>query len=234
MRSASDLIAQLRAKGDATKAAEMAAYHRTDREFLGLSALKLDEMARDMRRELSLSDRLNVAQRLWESDIHEARILAAKLLTQARIRPDDALVWTMIVAWVPDFDSWALADHAAIAGAKRLQADPSRLDEVETWTGDANLWVRRAALVMTLPWARLPHPKPGDIAVRERVLGWAEGYVPDHDWFIQKAIAWWLRELSKRDPARVVAFLDGPGSGMMRFARTEAQRKMRAGSTLTE
>ncbi|TVS02852.1 MAG: DNA alkylation repair protein [Rhodobacteraceae bacterium] len=227
-------MAQLRAMGDATNAAEMAVYQITDREFLGLSALELDEMARDMHRELSLSDRLNVAQRLWGSDILEVRILAAKLLTQARIRPDNTPVWAMISGWVRDFDSWALADHAAIAGAKRLQASPSRLDKIETWTGDANLWIRRAALVMTLPWARLSHPKPADLAVRERVLGWAAGYVPDHDWFIGKAIAGWLRELSKCDPARVVAFLDGPGAGMMRFARTEAQRKMRAGSTLTE
>lgn len=231
MSAASDLIARLCGMGDATKAAEMAAYHKTAREFLGLSAQPLDEMARDMRRTLALPDRLALAQGLWESDIHEARILAAKLLTQARIRPDDAPVWQMIAAWVQDFDSWALADHAAIAGAKRLQADPSRLDEVEGWTRDPNLWVRRAALVMTLPWARLPHPKAQDLAVRERVLGWAADYVPDQDWFIQKAIGWWLRDLSRRDPERVAAFLDGPGRAMRRFARTEAQRIMRkAGS----
>ena len=227
MSAAADLIVQLRAMGEATKAAEMAAYHRTDREFLGLSALRLDEMARDMRRGFDLRERLDVAQGLWESDIHEARILAAKLLTQARIRPDDVPVWQVIAGWVPDFDSWALADHVAIAGAKRLQAVPARLDEVEGWTRDPNLWVRRAALVMTLPWARLPHPKPDDLAVRERVLGWAAGYVSDRDRFLQKAVAWWLRELSRRDPVRVQGFLDGPGGGLTRPARAEAQRLMR-------
>ena len=122
------------------------------------------------------------------------------------------------------FDAWAIADHASIAGQKRLVADPSRLDEVEGWTCSDHLWTRRAALVMTLPWTRLVHPKPADLAVRERVLGWAAGYVPDRDWFIQKAIAWWLRDLSRRDPDRVRAFLAEHGDAMKPFARREASK----------
>ena len=225
-----ELQGRLHGMGDAVKAAEMAAYHKTDRSFLGVPALLLDEMARDLRRGMTLPERLETAQALWNSDTHEGRILAAKLLTQARIRPDDTPVWDMIVAWVPQFDSWALADHVAIAGAKRLQAVPARLNEVETWTTDSNLWVRRAALVMTLPWARLAHPKAADLAVRERVLGWAAGYVEDRDRFIQKAVAWWLRDLSRRDPARVRAFLDGPGAALTQAARTEAERLMGPGA----
>ncbi len=31
--------------------------------------------------------------------------------------------------------------------------------------------------------------KPADQATRQRILGWAASYVPDRDWFIQKAIA---------------------------------------------
>lgn len=224
MTVSADLLAGLHAIGDADKAAEMAAYHKTDRSFLGVSALVLDEMARDLRRSMTLGDRLDAAQTLWDSDIHEGRILAAKLLTQARIRPDDTSAWNMIVGWVPQFDSWALADHVAIAGAKRLQAMPSRLNQVAAWTTDPNLWVRRAALVMTLPWARLAHPKAADLAVREQVLGWAAGYVEDRDRFIQKAVAWWLRDLSRRDPVRARAFLDGPGAKLSKAARTEAQR----------
>jgi 3-methyladenine DNA glycosylase AlkD len=86
------------------------------------------------------------------------------------------------------------------------------------------MWTRRAALVMTLPWTRMVHPKPADLAIRERVLGWAAAYVPDRDWFIQKAIAWWLRDLSKRDPERVRAFLAEYGPAMKPFAVKEAAR----------
>ena len=44
-------------------------------------------------------------------------------------------------------------------------------------------------------------PKPHEIQARERVLGWAAELVNDHDWFIQKAIAWWVRDLSRHDTA---------------------------------
>lgn len=224
MTSSQGLIATLTGMGDSAKAAEMAAYHKTSREFLGVPAAALDELARGLRADLDLPTRCALARELWQGEVHEGCILAAKLLTQARIRPDDTLVWQLLADWAQGFDSWALADAASIAGAKRLQALPARLDEVEGWTSSENMWTRRAALVMTLPWARLPHPKADDLAVRERVLAWAEGYVPDRDRFIQKAIGWWLRELSRRDPARVMQFLEGPGATLTKGAKIEATR----------
>ena len=173
-----------------------------------------------------MAERVALARGLWDSDIHEARIAAAKLLTQARIREDEPLVWAEFLRWVPTFDAWAIADHACKAGERRLVADPSRLDALEPWTRDPNLWVRRAALVATLPWTKLTHPTAADLAARERVLGWAAAYVADRDWFIQKAVGWWLRSLSVHDPARVRAFLDGPGQGLKPFARREALRRL--------
>lgn len=224
MTSATTVLAELRAQGASDKAAALASYHKTEREFLGVPAAVLDELARAHRRSLSLEARCSLARELWASDVHEASVFAAKLLTQARIRPDDEEVWRIIADWASGFDSWALADHAAIAGGKRLEADITRLDEVATWVQASNLWTRRAALVMTLPFARKAFPKSGDLSARERVLGWAAELVPDHDRFMQKAIAWWLRELSRRAPDRVIAFLDGPGAGLTRAARQEACR----------
>ncbi|SIO51565.1 3-methyladenine DNA glycosylase AlkD [Rhodovulum sp. ES.010] len=209
------------------KAAGMAVYHKAARVYLGVANPEIDALVRAWRAECTLQDRLALASGLWDSDIHEARIAAAKLLTQARIRPDDTGAWRLIASWVPGFDGWAIADHASIAGQKRLVDDPARLDEVEGWTTAASMWTRRAALVMTLPWAKTPHPKPADLAIRERVLGWAAGYVDDRAWFIQKAVAWWLRGLSKRDPERVRAFLDAHGPAMKPFARRDAARPMR-------
>lgn len=213
----------LSALGDPEKAAQMAAYHKVDRPYLGVANGVLDALARDWRRALDPQARADLAGALWDSNIHEARIAAAKLLTQAR-QKDDAATWARIQSWVPEFDAWAVADHACIAGQKRLIADPSRIDTVETWTQSDHIWTRRAALVITLPWTKQRDPKPEDLAIREQVLGWAAGYVPDRAWFIQKAIAWWLRDLSRRDPERVRAFLAAHGAEMKPFARKEAAR----------
>ena len=212
--------------GDPVKAAEMRAYHKVDRPYLGVANPDIDACVKDWRRALTLDQRLTLASGLWDTNIHEARIAAAKLLTQARLRPDDAAAWELIVSWVPDFDAWAIADHASIAGQKRLVADPSRLDTVERWTTSPHMWTRRAALVMTLPWTKQNHPKPAEEAARDRILGWAAAYVDDPDWFIQKAVAWWLRELSKHDADRVRAFLAQHGSRLKPFARKEAARKL--------
>ncbi|MCB2110277.1 MAG: DNA alkylation repair protein [Defluviimonas sp.] len=214
-------IAALIALEDRARARDMAAYHKAPRRYLGIRVPVVTDLARGWRAELDVPGRVALADALWRTDIHEARIAAAKLLTQARIR-DDGPVWETIAGWVPEFDAWAIADHACDAGGRRLVADPARLDTVETWTRSPHMWSRRAALVVTLPWTRQNHPSPGDLAIRSRVLGWAAAYADDRDWFIQKAVAWWLRDLSRHDRARVRAFLDEHGARLKAFARREA------------
>lgn len=211
---------------DPGKAQDMKAYHKVDRPYLGVANPVIDAHVKDWRAACTLDERLALASGLWDSNIHEGRLAAAKLLTQARIRPDDTGAWDLIITWVPTFDAWAVADHASIAGQKRLVADPARLDTVETWITSDHMWTRRAAFVMTLPWTKQNHPKPAELEARDRVLGWAATLVTDHDWFIQKAIGWWLRDLSKHDPDRVKAFLTKHQDAMKPFAVKEAARKL--------
>ena len=218
-------LAALEAQADPARAEQMAAYHKAPRRYLGLPNPVVNDLTKAWRQDLSVEDRVALAHALWQTDIFEARLAAAKLLTQARMRPDDD-AWDLICSWVPDFDSWALADHVCSAGGRRLLADRARLDTVETWTRSEHMWTRRAALVITLPWTKQNHPSPDDLAIRERVLGWAAGYVSDPDWFIQKAVAWWLRDLSRHAPDQTRAFLAEHGSRMKAFARKEAERHL--------
>ncbi len=106
-------------------------------------------------------------------------------------------------------------------------ADLTRLDEIEGWTTGAQMWTRRAALVITLPLTKLNFPKPDEATARARVLDWAAGYVQDRDWFIQKAVAWWIRDLSKHDAEAAQTFLDAHGKEMKAFARKEAGKYLR-------
>lgn len=226
MIQAAVYLDQIKAHADAERAQQAAAYHKVDRAYLGVPNPVLNDLTKSWRRELDVSDRVALSDALWQTNIHEARIASAKLLTQARIRPDEA-AWDLLQSWLPDFDAWAVADHACMAMQKRLSADPARLDQVERWTTSEHMWTRRAALVATLPWTKQNHPKPDDLKHRDRILGWAAGYVPDRDWFIQKSIAWWLRELSKHDAPRVIAFLQTHGLAMKPFARREAGKYLK-------
>ncbi|WP_299350028.1 DNA alkylation repair protein [uncultured Shimia sp.] len=218
-----DALAQLRAAAEPGRSDQKANYHKQTRPVIGVPNPDINDLTKTWRNALSVPERVTLADELWKTDIFEARIAAGKLLTQARIRPDDE-VWALIQSWVPQFDSWAIADHACTAGQKRLIADPSRVDAVEAWTTSDHMWTRRAALVTTLPWTKQNHPKPLDLEIRDRVLGWAAGYVDDPEWFIQKAVAWWLRELSKHDGPRVIAFLKQYGDRMKPFAQKEATK----------
>lgn len=223
-----DALAALQALADPGRAADMAAYHKVKRHYLGIPVPQIDALARDWRQTLPLPDRLALADALWGMGIHETMVAAAKLLEQARIRPDDTGAWALIAGWAEGFDGWAVSDHASIAGQKRLVADPSRLETVASWTTHPNMWTRRAALVMTLPWAKMNFPKPADLAIRDCVLDWCDLYADDRDWFIQKAIAWWLRDLSRHDPDRTRAFLAAHGARLKPFARAEAARQLPA------
>ena len=217
-------LAELAALANPEKAAEMAAYHKSTRRFFGVSVPQIDDLADAWRADCTLDERLALAAALWAADIHETRVAAAKLLTQARIRPDDEGAWQLLQSWVPDFDGWALADHAMIAAQKRLVWQPDRIEVVEGWTQSPHMWTRRAAMVITLPYAKQNHPKLVENAIRERVLGWAARYAADPDWFIQKSVAWWLRDLSKHDKPRVEAWLAAHGDSLKPFARKEASR----------
>ena len=221
-----EAIAELRAHIEPGRAEGMAAYHKQSREVWGIPNPATNDVTKGWRQRLTVEDRVQLASDLWQTDIFEARLAASKVLTQARIKPDDTGAWDLIQSWVPDFYSWAIDDHACMAGQKRLVADPTRVDQVEARTQSDHMWTRRAALVITLPWTKQNFPKPAELKTRDRVLGWAAGYVTDHDWFIQKAVAWWVRDLSKHDAPRSRAFLDAHGEKMKPWARKEAARHM--------
>jgi len=220
-----DALAALNALAEPGRAEQMTAYHKQTRPVIGIPNPAINDLTKNWRQTLTVEARVDLASALWATDIFEGRIAAAKLLTQARLRPDDS-AWTLIQSWVPNFDSWAIADHACMAGQKRLVADPSRLDQVEAWTTSEHMWTRRAALVITLPRTKQNHPKPQELEARDRVLGWAARYVDDPDWFIQKAVAWWLRDLSRHDAERTRDFLEQHGPHMKPFARKEASRHL--------
>ena len=221
-------LAALEALSDPVRAADNAAYHKSTRRFFGVPVPQVEELTDQWRAECTLDERLALAAGLWAADIHETRIAAAKLLTQARIRPDDEGAWSLIQSWVPEFDGWAIADHAMIAGQKRLVWQPSRIEAVERWTESPLMWTRRAAMVITLPYTKMNHPKPEELEIRERVLAWAARYAEDKDWFIQKAVAWWLRDLSKHDADRVRVWLEEHGGKLKPFARKEAAKYLGA------
>ena len=70
-------LEELRSLADPEKAAGMASYHKAPRTYLGISVPQITDRSKTWRAELDVEARVALADALWQSDIHEARIAAA-------------------------------------------------------------------------------------------------------------------------------------------------------------
>ncbi|MBW7055879.1 DNA alkylation repair protein [Paracoccus bogoriensis] len=217
-------IEALRALADPDRAAREAGRHKSGRETLGLTPAAMAEKVAAWRQR-PLEARLALSAALWEADLHESRLIAPRLLAQARIDPDQP-VWELLTQWLPDLDGAVLTDALATALQKRVAADPGRMDEAETWLAAANPWMRRAAMASALPFAKLVHPKPSERVARERAHDWAATLAGDAHGAVQQGVAVWLRTLAPRDPDAVRAFIRAHGTRMKPHALAEARRAL--------
>lgn len=211
-------IKKLQELGDAKRAIADKRYHKSSREHWGVSVPVCDKLARTLCKGISGEQLIVLAKDLWATNLFDPMVCSAKILSFPRLQPSQEL-WRTIRDFLQQVDGWALEDHLAHVAWKCILADQSLLDELEEWTKHSNFWMRRAALVYTLPFA-----KPGRNP--ERMLKWASQYVSDSEWFIQKAIGWWLRVLGEHDPERVAVFLDAHWKNLKGVARKEATRKL--------
>ena len=214
------LLQALRALGDANRAAQEKRYQKSRWEHWGVALPNMDIAIKNTLGDISQAQALELCRRLWRAPVWDLKIVAGRILARKSVAPD-AGVWRFVTGRLADLDGWAVADNLAPAASRCLTADPGRLDGVETWIESPHLWTRRAALVFTLPWAKEKRDP-------ERMLGWAARLADDREWFIQKAIGWWLRELSKRDPERVRRFLTEHGGKLAGVARREATKYLKS------
>ena len=170
-------------------------------EYLGVPPQMLEVLSRSWRQDMGFPERLTLARSLWDSGVFDAQIMAAKLLTQARIK-EDAAVWDQICAWLKAAPTWAHVDALAAAGGRRISADLSRMDTViEMTQSDAPL-ARRAALGLSLPLAKLAHPNAAEEAAIDAVLAWLPNAIEDTDKDVSRSADAWLKALSKHDKRR--------------------------------
>jgi 3-methyladenine DNA glycosylase AlkD len=210
------LVTRLRGLASLERAQKEKIYQKSRWTHWGVSAPSMDLAIRETLQDAAPRDLLQLSARLWREPVWDLKITAARILARNAVEPTES-VWRFVRARMPDLDGWAVADNLADVGSRCLLADLKRLDVVESWVQSRHLWTRRAALVFTLPWTKKDRDP-------ERILGWAAELADDPEWFIQKAIGWWLRELSKRDAKRVRRFLKDHGDRLKTFARREASK----------
>ncbi|WP_460274592.1 DNA alkylation repair protein [Celeribacter sp. ULVN23_4] len=169
--------------------------------YLGVPPQTLEDLARSWRQDVAFPDRLELARALWDNGTYEARLMAAKLLTQARIQ-DDAEIWEQICTWVSEAGNWAEIDALSAAGARRIVTDLSRMEKVHALAQSERVLDRRAALGLSLPLAKRAHPTEEELSAIDDVLFWLTYALQDADKDVSRMADSWLKSLGKHDRKR--------------------------------
>ena len=204
---AATLEAEFRALGTDERAVKEKAYLKSDLTFLGctlwqIRAVVLNWLAGHPLR--TGSDAVKLADALWSEPILDRRMAAVFVLEGATTRLGVADLG-FLERLLRESRTWALVDGLAanVVGAIR-QADPAAAELVlDRWAADDDFWIRRASLL-----GELPAVVRGG-APLEPFLRRADAMLEEKEFFIRKAIGWVLREIGKKRPAEVAAWL-GP------------------------
>jgi 3-methyladenine DNA glycosylase AlkD len=203
LRSAAVLERSLRQAGGAERAVQEKRYLKSELEHFGVPVPEIRGLTLAALREtdLDVAARLDLAEALWLRPIHECRSAATEILVSLATELNAGELGR-IEEMIRQANTWALVDPLAVKVAGVMVERFPELESVlDRWVTDADFWIRRAALLALLPPLRRGE---GDF---ERFGRYADALLDETEFFIRKAIGWVLREASKKDPERVLAWL---------------------------
>lgn len=200
-----DLITdELRAVATPERATQEKRYLKSELEFLGASFWDTQRLVKAFVRgaaPMGHDELAALVEALWKKPIHERRAAAVVLLElhPKLLTPGDL---PLIERLLRESRTWALVDGlAANVVGGILVASPEEVTLVlDRWADDPDFWIRRSSLLAEL----LPLRKGADLAP---FLRRADAMLDEKEFFIRKAIGWVLREVGKKRPAEVVAWL---------------------------
>ena len=176
------ILARLNALANPDNVAGMARYGINTHNTLGLSIYTLRPFAKEIGWDHDL------ALALWDSGIHEARILASYI--------DDPLQVTdaQLERWVADFDSWDVCDQVCELFGKTSFAYQKAFE----WSQRQEEFVKRAGFVLMAELAA--HDKKASDEKLAQFLPVIAREASDERNFVKKAVNWALRNIGKRNP----------------------------------
>jgi len=198
------LAADLAADGTPERAVQEAAYLKSSLAFLGATVPTVRRHAKAFVKAHPDLDRptlLRLVEELWSRDVGELRALAIELL-EARgtllVADDIALLEQLLRT----SNTWAYVDSlAASVVGPLVERCPSLTTTLDRWATDGDFWMRRSAMLALLIPLRQGR---GDL---DRFLRYANAMLDEKEFFIRKAIGWVLRDVSRKRPEAVYAWL---------------------------
>lgn len=176
------IIKKLKSQANPKNAAGMARFGISLTNTLGISIPILRKMAKTIGQNHAL------AQKLWKSGIHEARLLAGfiddyKQVTEKQMQ-----------SWAKDFDSWDICDQLCM---NLFDKTPYAYKKAVEWSKHKEEFVKRAGFALMASLA--VHDKKAadkDLAIFFSII---KREATDERNFVKKAVNWALRQIGKRN-----------------------------------
>jgi 3-methyladenine DNA glycosylase AlkD len=210
-------VAELRRYGEKRNVEGMARFGIRAKQVFGVSKPKMDKIARRIGKNHQLG------LRLWETGIHDARLLGMLISEPARVSA------AQMERWVRDFDNWDVCDGTCchlFVDAKPAWA------KAFAWTSRKKEFEKRAGFALAAFLA--VHDKDVGDEPFQRYLKVIEREAWDERNFVRKAVNWALRNIGKRNlrlnrkAIECAERIKSDGTGAARWIAGDALRELKS------
>ncbi len=215
------VVDRLRSIGDQKAVEGMARFGIRSSNSFGVSVPKLRALAGEVKQDHQL------ALKLWETGIHDARLLATMI--------DDPRQVTVaqMEKWVRDFDSWDVVDGCC---GNLFDKTPVAVAKAKEWCRRQAEYEKRAGFVLMAELA--VHDKTAKDQVFLNFLQLIIDGASDNRNFVKKAVNWSLRQIGKRNlklnnaAVSTALKIQKMESGSAKWVASDALRELKSAQVL--
>jgi len=210
-----EILRKLKSLADPKAVEGMARFGINPKNTYGVSIPNLRTMAIEIGRNHLL------AQQLWSSGIHEARILASM------IEGPEMVTEEQMERWVKDFDSWDVCDQCC---SNLLDKTKFAYRKAVEWSERHEEFVKRAGFVLMAALA--VHDKKAKDEEFLKFLPIIKRESIDNRNFVKKAVNWALRQIGKRNinlnkaAIKIAKDMQGIDSNSAKWIALDARREL--------
>src|SRR2546425_8186479 len=180
--SVESIMDELRRRGSSKRVAGMSRFGIQTGMALGVSVPQLRDMAK------KVGTNHDLAQEIWKTRIHEARILASMIDDPTKVSENQ------MEEWAADFDSWDVVDGCCGNLFDKTEFAERKARE---WSMREEEYVKRAGFVLMAELA--VHSKEASDKTFLDFLPLIIREASDERNFVKKAVNWALRQIGKRN-----------------------------------
>jgi 3-methyladenine DNA glycosylase AlkD len=212
-----EIVSKLKSLKNKRNIEGMARFGIRGKNILGVSKPALDKMAR------AIGKHHELALKLWDSKIHEARILAVLIDDPGKVTSGQ------MEKWLKDFDSWDICDQCCCHLFDRTEFAYRKAME---WSCRKMEFEKRAGFALMAVLA--VHDKKAPDQKFTAFLPAIRREAVDERNFVKKAVNWALRQIGKRNGVlrrkaiREAERIQNSGAPSARWIASDALRELRS------